>query len=158
MTNTSNVAQFLKENDGIDHINIYSRGTTSLGRWLSHFEHTPFTHPTYGRFESLEGFWYFISTGCKYDSFKKLTGYQAKTFGKNLPRVHRDDFWNLIREANRIKLLSYPIWLEQFTKSTLPFDHYYVCGPHQYQMRPKLYGLFCEMFEDLRKELRTRHG
>lgn len=35
--------KFLKENDGIDHINIYSKGKTELGCLLSNFAFSPFT-------------------------------------------------------------------------------------------------------------------
>jgi hypothetical protein len=31
--------------DGIDHINIYSKGYTKLGRLLSNFTKSEFTHP-----------------------------------------------------------------------------------------------------------------
>ena len=46
--------------DGIDHINIYSKGYTKLGRLLSNFTKSEFTHPIYGHFMSVEGFWYYI--------------------------------------------------------------------------------------------------
>ena len=39
--------------DGIEHINIYSKGKTELGRLLTNFAQTPFIHPEYGRFESV---------------------------------------------------------------------------------------------------------
>ena len=47
--------------DGINHINVYSRGKTEIGRFLSNMAHTPFE---YQRFESqrfdlknVESFW-----------------------------------------------------------------------------------------------------
>lgn len=48
---------FEPKNDGIDHINVYSGGATELGRLLTNFAHTPFENE-YGKFESVEGFWY----------------------------------------------------------------------------------------------------
>jgi hypothetical protein len=47
--------------DGVTHINVYSRGNTELGRLLSNFAHTPFSHPEFGEFASVEGFWYWLS-------------------------------------------------------------------------------------------------
>ena len=44
-------------NDGVDHINIYSRGKTQLGRMLSNFYLSPFNHPVYGGFNTVEGFY-----------------------------------------------------------------------------------------------------
>jgi hypothetical protein len=58
--------------DGIDHINIYSRGKTEVGRQLSNFAHTPFTHKDYGYFNSVEGLWYYLITGCKHENLSKM--------------------------------------------------------------------------------------
>ena len=45
--------------DGVHHLNVYTKAVTVLGRWLSNFTHSPFTHPEYGgKFESMEGFYY----------------------------------------------------------------------------------------------------
>jgi hypothetical protein len=46
--------------DGVTHINVYSRGNTELGRLLSNFAHTPFSHPEFGEFASVE-------CGCRVD-------------------------------------------------------------------------------------------
>lgn len=44
--------KFHPKTDGVDHINIYSRGRTPLGQALSNFAHTPFEHPKDGKFAS----------------------------------------------------------------------------------------------------------
>lgn len=51
------------DEDGVTHINIYSKGKTELGRWLTNFSYSPFNHPEYGKFLSMEGFWCWVSTG-----------------------------------------------------------------------------------------------
>ena len=43
------------QNDGVDHINIYSKGLTELGRFLSNFEHILITTED-GDFNSIEGY------------------------------------------------------------------------------------------------------
>lgn len=66
--------------DGITHINVYSKGKTELGRLLSNFSHTPF----YGNdilFNSVEGWWQWFTTGKEYDYLKYLYGFKAKKRG-----------------------------------------------------------------------------
>ena len=46
--------------DGVTHINVYSKGTTALGRALSNFAHIPFMVVPNGRFESIEAYWYWL--------------------------------------------------------------------------------------------------
>jgi len=41
--------------DGVTHINIYSKGKTSLDRALSNFAHTPI-ETVDGKFASIEGY------------------------------------------------------------------------------------------------------
>lgn len=110
-------------NDGVTHINIYSKGKTALGRALSNFAHFPFECED-GKFNSVEGYWYWLST--KDDRLRSLSGLEAKQVGREL----RGDDWNnseefqaKIRGALRIKLDSMK---EQLRMSTLKFVHYYV--------------------------------
>jgi hypothetical protein len=56
-----NIEMWIPEEDGVTHINIYSKGKTELGRWLTNFSYSPFNHPEYGKFLSMEGFWYWDS-------------------------------------------------------------------------------------------------
>ena len=53
---------FQPNEDGITHINICSKGKTELGRLLSNFAHTPFWLQGAGRFESVEGYWFWLGT------------------------------------------------------------------------------------------------
>ena len=50
------------EDDGRTHVNVYSRGRTSLGRDLSNFAHLPFELDGLA-FASVEGFWFWLVTG-----------------------------------------------------------------------------------------------
>lgn len=70
------------DEDGITHINVYSKGKTELGQLLSNFAYTPFVHSEYGKFNSIEAFWYYYFTGCKHDDLKLLYGYKAKEKGR----------------------------------------------------------------------------
>lgn len=114
--------------DGKTHINVYSKGETELGKLLSNFSNLPFDHPDYGRFESLEGFWYWIATGKMYDTLKICYGFQAKKEGKKYERVDDDNFENEIKFATQLKIEQSPYLKKLLTESTLPFVHYYYYG------------------------------
>lgn len=114
--------------DGISHINIYSKAATQLGRALSNFAHIPFEIPGEGEFASVEGYWYYLGTGCKHEKLRTLHGYEAKKFGKNLEKVPCPDFQQRIENAVRCKMEALPALKEAFKKSTLPLQHYYYYG------------------------------
>jgi hypothetical protein len=123
------------KNDGIDHINVYSKGKTELGRLLSNFAQTPFTHPKHGKFESVEGFWYFKKCGSVFSEFKGVYGYQAKQLGRRLMPTSEeeeiiitDEFKESILEAIRLKLRQNPYIVKIMIDTDLQFVHYYVNG------------------------------
>jgi hypothetical protein len=117
--------------DGTTHINIYSKGRTPLGRALSNFAHTPFVSPDYGAFQSLEGFWYWFSTGRQHDQLRTLHGYAAKKEGQRHPRVESGLFEQAICHATECKIRSHPALYVQLAQSTLPLVHYYWFGTMQ---------------------------
>lgn len=113
--------------DGINHINVFSRGKTWLGRQLSNFAHAPFTHPLYGPFASVEGFWYWL--GCEDDNLRELVGGAAKKYGRSVERpIQRGDFETQILMAVHQKLIENPDIRQALLESTLPLRHYYVFG------------------------------
>lgn len=124
--------------DGIEHLNIYSRAKTRLGRDLSHFAHTPIEIPEDGCFESVEGYWYWLS--CHDDALRRCHGHQAKRMGRERRKSNDSlmlnddrkviippfDFKAKIMQANRIKIDSHPDIKDRLMSSTLPLVHYYV--------------------------------
>lgn len=133
--------------DGVTHINVYSKGKTELGRQLTNFALSPFVHPDFGKFNSVEGFWYWCGTlggGFKkadlqrIETLRELHGLKAKELGRELirgmvwrdPECHPDHeyFRELILEGIRCKLRQNRNILTALTNSTLPLKHYYVFG------------------------------
>jgi hypothetical protein len=117
--------------DGIDHINIYSKGDTYLGRSLSNFSsHKVAT--TDGEFASIEGYWYWLNaTGPRREELRAKVGWEAKRLGREL----RAGDWSpdptfKLRIANAMvsKLILHPQVCSEFVASTLSFRHYYVYG------------------------------
>ena len=120
--------------DGVDHINIYSKGKTELGRMLSNFYKSEFEYKPYGKFQSVEGFWYYYLTGCKHDYLKGLYGFKAKQEGQKLrdDRQDKDGLTatdvEILLEAIRCKLRQNRRILKLLIQSSLPFKHYYCYG------------------------------
>lgn len=131
------------EDDGITHINVWSKAKTELGRLLSNFANTPFDHPKYGYFASVEAFWYWLSAGKQNNQIRSLYGYQAKKVGRllrdeikekgqweNLPNFEAE-----IKKAILCKIEQNPKLAEALKNSILPLTHYYVWGdPPNYRL------------------------
>ena len=144
--------------DGLTHINIYSRGKTQLGRWMSNFTHSPFTHPRYGQFASMEAYWYWISTGMQHDDLRRFYGATAKSVGiRHLPvKIDDETFKNHIRDALRLKIAQNKKLCEAMRQSTLPFRHYYVHdGNPPMVNEPKRHLWQMEALEEIRACLKN---
>lgn len=142
--------------DGVDHLNVYSKGRTLLGQQLSNFAHLAINHPKHGFFASVEAYWYWVSTGLQHDSLRRLYGATAKTAGIRFNPVKMDesDFVNLIQDALRLKVAQNPKLREAMKKSTLPFRHYFVYGsnpPLVRESRKHMWQMQC--LENIRKNL-----
>jgi predicted NAD-dependent protein-ADP-ribosyltransferase YbiA (DUF1768 family) len=128
--------------EGITHINAYSRSGSDLGRFLSNFAQATFKTP-FGPFLTIEGYWYylrFMNSGAPdhlLQSLKNLSGENAKRLGKELEknfnpwnelRLPERIFRDLIAEAIILKLLSAPENIVRRLKeiSRLPLVHYYI--------------------------------
>lgn len=119
---------YIPANDGHDHINIYSKARTALGYLMSNFARTPFMHPEYGDFLSIEGFWYWLGSGKKHDQLRTLHGFEAKKFGLKLKKKHIDDFDAQVEKAIELKVEQNPALKTMLRNSELPFTHYYWYG------------------------------
>jgi hypothetical protein len=132
--------------DGVTHINVYTKGATDLGRFLTNMSHTPFDytdrHGTTFKLLNVEQYWYYMKLKdlvqgadiLQLDSIFKLNGFQAKKFGQamqknyNLHDSHVDlnQFRLDILRCIQAKILAYPEFARMLADSTLPFKHYYV--------------------------------
>ena len=119
---------YSSKTDGKDHINVYSKGKTKLGRNLSNFAKFPIRTDD-GSFYSIEGYWYWLLT--QHEALRKMWGWNAKMLGRELLEdkdrewCDSDVFKSKILHAIEIKIDTYPVISDQFYDSTLPFTHYY---------------------------------
>ncbi len=127
-TKYRHLVKYNPNEDGITHINAYSKGRTELGRALTHFSPIGFDYYEAGRFASLEAFWHWAKTGKKHDYLKSLYGFKAKQEGEKLPKIEYEQFLTDIEEVVKLKIVQNPQLLKDFKESTLPIVHYYVVG------------------------------
>lgn len=117
--------------DGITHINVYSKGKTSLGKWLSNFTRAPITTED-GYFESIEGYWYWLGTNSeRKEELRHVSGWKAKELGRELRGEDfqsTDEFKRKICAAIRLKIESNSKMLLSLQETSLPLAHYYVYG------------------------------
>lgn len=117
--------------DGVTHINIYSKGRTTLGQALSNFSDTPIDTLD-GQFRSIEGYWYYLGTDHPSRViFRDLFGSEAKLVGRQLKALDWQDspvFKLKIYSAMLTKLILHDSILSEFQKNKLPFRHYYAFG------------------------------
>lgn len=114
--------------EGVTHINVYSKSKTELGKWLSNFSHSPISLEE-GVFNSIEGYWYWLS--CFDDRLKNMSGFAAKQLGKELRGEFNhtpDNFEEKIKKALDVKLKTYLNKSKELCESDLPLCHYYEYG------------------------------
>jgi hypothetical protein len=146
--------QFDPREEGITHINIYSKSNSTIGRVLSNW--IPCTIETsIGEFRSIEGLIYYL--GSFVEQLRGMVGYDAKKFGEKCDRGIRlpeDIFRRIIIEGMESKLehINRNI-LKEFINSDLPLTHYY-CYDGKVVEIPK-WQWQVEEWEKIRKRLRN---
>lgn len=143
--------------DGVTHINVYSKGKTQLGRFLSNFfaygDGTKFETED-GPFLTIEGYWYWL--GCKDERLRDTLGFESKRLGRSLGvNDWLDDaqFKRKILFAITCKVLNDPVMSWQLKESTLPLVHYYEYGGNAVEVRQA--DWIMAYLEHLRNELKA---
>lgn len=122
--------------DGITHLNTYSKGNTELGRFCSNFAYCPIETED-GHFDSIEGYWGWLGvseSNAQRDELRNLSGYKAKMFKDNLiaggnPGRKDAEFQRKIRDAIHIKFQTKQardLMNKNKELLSLPLCHYYV--------------------------------
>lgn len=151
----SNIEDYLHpKDDGITHINIYTKGRTGLGRFLTNMNDIPVT-TDHGVFKSMEGYWHYLKIKLIHENFdpknyQNLTCYEAKKLNKRIMNtdenlsglvsevITSNDFRSKILVALTGKINSSSKMKELFIKNDLPFEHYYYYGSID---NPKVHNL-----------------
>lgn len=121
--------QFDPREEGITHINIYSKSNSTLGRVLSNW--TPAAIDiSIGKFNSVEGLIFYL--GSFDNRLRGMVGYDAKTFGEKVDRnirLPKDVFRALVIEGmeskiKNVKKVNLQLF-NQFVGLEMPLTHYY---------------------------------
>lgn len=144
------------EEDGLTHINVYSKAKTRLGRLMTNLTDLPFEHPTLGHWRCLEGLYYYLITGCRHEELRVMSGFEAKRHGRTLERVWNEQMQRQFCEGIRAKLQASEELQDLLRSSTLPFTHYYFYGrPPQHKIvLPKGHDWMLTCWVRLRRQLR----
>lgn len=158
------------ENDGKDHINIYSGSKSTPGRFASNFYMFSFRadwEPNSPEFMCVESYWYWLKlqhtdVPTHYmDILRGSYGYPAKKLGGDLVKKYGQnsvaDFHERIEKAIRLKYAQLRYSRRELAETgKLPFAHYYVFRGKSGSARPKVvdagHPWLVKLIEDLRRE------
>jgi predicted NAD-dependent protein-ADP-ribosyltransferase YbiA (DUF1768 family) len=127
--------------DGVTHVNVYSKSRCLLGRLLSNFAHTPIEQEGL-KFESIESWWYYtkmknINAGGLFPIFteeqlnevSKSVGNSAKQKFRELYKEDSTSYNPTREEVLEIYILkaeSHEDLNRLLLENKLPFSHYYM--------------------------------
>lgn len=136
---------YIPINDGKDHINIYTKGSTELGRLLTNLSDVPVKVGDLN-FRTLEGLWYFTLLSLT-DSLDKVNlkilmnenGFKVKSHSREVISSHNlinevdkirdtEEFRTSIKNFITIKIISNDKLMKMLKESELPLTHYYYYG------------------------------
>lgn len=125
---TQSTLPYRPEDDGVTHVNVYSRGVTTLGRGLSNLSECNIEHPYFGHFRTLEGLWFYMKTNFKDDQFRIIKGVAARDLGKQLPSEPYPLFNKMFKLGMLEKLERNPQLQALLLENEKPLAHYYSYG------------------------------
>lgn len=142
--------------DGVDHINIWIHAETDLGRFLALDSDLPVSHNYFGRFCSVETFWYYIQSQERDDRIRTMFGKTLKGFVRRLNRQHVVNFRAMIADTMYQRIQQYPPLLEAVKNSVLPFDYYHFDNRNEVKIpiRPNFFKWLLAAMEEIRKAVK----
>jgi predicted NAD-dependent protein-ADP-ribosyltransferase YbiA (DUF1768 family) len=160
------LTEFEIQDDGKNHINVYSKSRSVLGRLLSNFAHTPIELNGL-KFESIESWWYWmkmnnINKGGLFpifedeqvDAVRIKIGADAKSYFRSLYKSDSSDFSpskEELKEAYKLKLDKHPNIKQMLIENKLPIDHYYVMFDKKVATEGTMWT--AKLWEEIKNEL-----
>lgn len=152
---SSSPSPMLWKGDGVDHINIFREGKTALGRDLEHGSSLPLKHSIFGKFNTVEGFWYYIQSEERDDRVRQLSGMKLNRFIKQLTTTRVYNFRAIILDANYQRIQQHPQLRNGLIESTLPFDAYSV-NDAGIRIRPPYFKWLTLGIEEIRRAIQEQ--
>lgn len=142
--------------DGIDHINIWEKADTELGRFLSHGSNNDFNHSQLGRFNNMEALWHYVQSEERDDRIRNMRGRYLKNFSRQLTPLRVSNFKAIIMDSNYQRIRQYEPMVELIVATDLPFDCYYVNHDSKLRIRPVFFKWLILGFEEIRRALKEK--
>lgn len=140
--------------DGVDHINTWEGAETLIGQFLSHNYHHKFHHNLFGRFDSIEAFWYYIRSEERDDGIRSMSGKTLKEFIDKLNLNRVTNFRAIIMDTQYQRIKQFKDIVEEIKTSVLPYDCYYINSKSNLRTRPGFFRWIMEGHEEIRKALK----
>ena len=140
--------------DGIDHINVSNQAKTELGQSLAQDVFIPFLHPVYGKFNTVTGFWYYISSSNRDERCRTMRSSKLRVIfkGQKLPPVK--NFKAIILEAYWLKIIQHEAIKKELMESTLPIDCYFFKEGENNRTRPRNHRWLLQGLNEIRNCLK----
>lgn len=140
--------------DGVDHINISNQAKTDLGQSLSQDVFIPFVHPVFGKFNTVTGFWYYISSSNRDKCCRTMRSSKLRLMfkGQKLPPVK--NFKAIILEAYWLKISQHEAIKKELMESTLLLDCYFSKPDDNLRARPKNHRWLLQGMNEIRNCLK----
>ncbi len=141
--------------DGVDHINVWDAAVTELGKILSHSYKFEFHHTMFGKFKTMESFWFYVRSKERDDQIRSLSGRPLKEFVNNkLTICQITNFKAIVMDTHWQRIRSSQPLMDEIKNSTLRFDCYYVNANSQIPTRPTMYKWICLGLEEIRNAIK----
>ncbi len=140
--------------DGVDHINVSNQAKTELGQSLAQDVFIPFVHPVYGKFNTITGFWYYISSSNRDERCRTTKSSKLRMIfkGQKLPPVK--NFKAIILEAYWLKIIQHEAIKKELMESTLPIDCYFFKEGENNRTRPRNHRWLLQGLNEIRGALK----
>ena len=114
------------KDNGVDHINLndFSDNDNELCKLLGFDNSSSFYHNTYGKFDTIKGFYKYVSTLEKDDRLRYLKGKPLSFLAKKLTPIKIDNLFELMVDALYQRIVQ-KSGIDLIKANTLPYDIYY---------------------------------
>lgn len=141
--------------EGVDHINISFNSTSELGRFLSTRSRTPFTHPVYGEFQSVEGLWQYLTRESDQETTETIRNFYGNRNTRHMSKLVKrnvDNFKDIIFEVMVNKIYTNTDIAKMLVENELPLLMYYIDVKGS-KITVPFSGWFIRQIDDIKKQL-----
>lgn len=142
--------------EGQDHINIYSKSSTELGRFLDPASGFNFSYPIIGTFRSITGMLYWLKDPMHNDLFRTITEQSLHKVPKALKSVRLDNYSVILMRATMIRLERRPDLIRLIKEMSEDIDllSYYMVGDMRVRITTPMANMVVPALTEVLKAIR----